>query len=129
MGNPDRIPMERLGDYVREFARLLGVENKPRFKGIKKASTGLKAFIPPSRTHEVSIRLFQAKSDPTSRAAKSRQVLEEMLGKDAINDAQLLDANENVVLDLHGESDDLQLHRLQKKGVVNGVVTGVVGAD
>ena len=129
MRNPDRIPMERLGEYVREFARLLGVENGPRFKGIKKASTGLKAYIPPSREHEVSVRLFQAKSDPCSRAAKSRQVIEDMLGKDAINDAQLLDANENIVFHLRGESDDLQLHRLQQKGVVDGVVTGVVGAD
>lgn len=129
MRNPDRIPMERLGEYVREFAELLGAENSPRFKGIKKASTGLKAYIPPSRQHEVSIRLFQAKSDPGSRAAKFRQVIEDMLGKDAINDAQLLDANDNVVLHLRGENDDFQTDRLQQEGVVDGIVTGVVGAD
>ena len=129
MRNPDRIPMERLGEYVREFARLLGVENAPRFKGIKKASTGLKAYIPPAREREVTIRLCQAKSDPSSRAAKIRQVIEDMLGKDAINDAQLLDSKENVVIQLRGESDDFQTERLQQKGIVDGVVTGVVGAD
>jgi len=129
MRNPNRIPMERLGEYVREFARLLGTENAPIFKGIKKASTGLKAYIPPAHERDVKIRLFQAQSNPDSRAGKIRQLIADMLGKDAINDAQILDAHENVVLQLRGESDCFQVERLQQKGTVDGVVTGIVGAD
>jgi hypothetical protein len=68
--NPDRIPMERLGEYIRLFAELLGTDNHPVFAGIKKASTGLKAAIPHDRRPYAQARLIEAKSEPTSKPAR-----------------------------------------------------------
>jgi hypothetical protein len=43
--NPDRVPLAHLGEYLQEFAWLLGEENKPVFKGIKNASIGCLAAV------------------------------------------------------------------------------------
>jgi len=128
--NPERIPMERLGEYIRQFAELLGTENKPIFKGIKKASTGLKAAIPIERIQYAHLRLVQAKTDQDSKPARYLKNIEEMLGHDSIKAAQLLDASENVIYLFEGISKDIEpTYRLSQDGNVDGIVTGIVGAD
>jgi hypothetical protein len=128
--NPERIPMDRLGEYIRQFAELLGTENQPIFKGIKRASTGLKAAIPQGRVQYAHVRLVQAKTQPDSKPAKYLANIEEMLGADSIKEAQLLDASENVVYLFHGIADEKEsTSRLTQVGSVDGVVTGLVGAD
>ena len=128
--NPDRIPMDRLGEYIRQFAELLGTDNQPIFKGIKKASTGLKAAIPEERRQYAHLRLVEARTAPDSRPAKVLRNIEDMLGQDAIKAAQLLDASENVVYLFSGHIEETTLtERLYQQGIVDGVVTGLVGAD
>ncbi len=128
--NPDRIPMDRLGEYIRQFAELLGTDNQPVFKGIKKASTGLKAAIPDERRQYAHLRLVEARTEPDSRPAKFLRNIEGMLGQDKIKAAQLLDAAENVVYLFTGHAEEtIQTERLHQEGTVDGVVTGLVGAD
>ena len=128
--NPERIPMDRLGDYIREFAELLGTENQPRFKGIKKASTGLKAAIPAERQHNAHARIVEAKGNYNSKPGRHLKTIEDMLGQDKIKQAQLLDATDNVVYLIQSHIEDLKREeKLYQQGSVDGVVTGLVGAD
>ena len=128
--NPDRIPMDRLAEYLRLFADLLGSENRPVFKGIKKASTGLKAQLSDDRLVYVQARLRQVRAEPESRPARCVEALEAFLGEDGIAEAQLLDSRSNVVFLFHGLAvvDDA-IDRVYQDGAVDGVVTGLVGAD
>lgn len=128
--DPDRFRMDRLAEYMREFAELLGVENNPVFKGIKKASTGLKVSIPQDRKHYAHARLTEAKTNPASRASRLLHRIEDMLGEDGIQEAQLLDTSDNVVYLFAGKCVETeQVERLHQEGTVDGTVTGLVGAD
>ena len=128
--DPDTVAMSRLGQYIIEFAALLGTENKPVFLGIKKASTGLKAYTPPDRTPYSRVRIKQAKSDPVSKPARHLHAIEEMLAADSIAEAQILDGDDNIIYVVFGhKEDDSSAERLSQEGWVDGVVTGLVGAD
>jgi hypothetical protein len=122
--------MDRLATYLRLFAELLGTENEPVFKGIKNASTGLKAKVPEVRNANVRQRLVLVRTDPSSRPAKTAATLEEEMGADGIRDAQLLDSHEGVIHLFHGAVPVPEDHpRIYQEGSVDGVVTGLVGAD
>lgn len=127
---PDGFPMNRIGEYITEFAALLGSENNPVFRGIKTASTGLKAYTSPERTPHCRARIKEAKSDPESKPAKHLHLIEQMLSQDSIAEAEMLDAKDNVIYVVFGEkvqADDVI--RLYQEALVDGVVTGLVGAD
>ncbi len=128
--NPERIRMDRLAEYMRLFADLLGLDNDPVFKGIKKASTGLKVAIPPDRRLYAALRLIESGANSESKPARLVRDLEGMLGIDGIAEAQLLDADSNVIRLLRGVAPaNDKLDRLYQEGTVDGTVTGLVGAD
>lgn len=128
--NPDRVPMDRLGEYLRVFAELLGTENRPVFKGIKKASTGLRALVPDDRIDHVQARLKLVRTQGDSRPARLAAQLEDMLGADGIKEAQLLDTRQQVLQLFHGvAAANEELVRVWQEGTVDGIVTGLVGAD
>lgn len=122
--------MDRLGEYLRLFAELLGTDNKPVFKGIKKASTGLRALVPDERIQHVQARLKLVSSEATSRPAKIAADLEAMLGADGIGEAQLLDSQSQVLHLFRGvKAANEEVIRVWQEGAVDGIVTGLVGAD
>jgi hypothetical protein len=129
--NPDRVPMAHLGEYIKEFAALLGEENKPVFKGIKKASIGCLAAVPVERTHLSRARITQAKNDETSKPGRHLRAIEMLMGQDAISEAQILDERSNVIHTIFGIRPEpvSSNERLYQEGVVDGWVTGLVGAD
>lgn len=128
--NPDKFPMDRVGAYIVEFAELLGAENYPTFGGIKKASTGLKAKLPPERQHFAHLRLVQAKTEPTSRPARNLARIQHMIDVDGIRQAQVIDSAHNVVHLFEGKNvQSTQTPTIYQTGTVDGMVTGVVGAD
>ncbi|RKT63091.1 hypothetical protein DFR40_0141 [Azonexus fungiphilus] len=128
--NPHRFPMDRLGEYIRQFAELLGQDNMPVFKGIKNASVGIRAAIPENRTNNTFARIVQAKSDPKSRAAKVLQGIQNLLGEDGIPEAELLDSSSKVIYLFKGNpADSEQVSRVFQHGSIDGIVTGLVGAD
>ena len=126
--NPERVPMERLGEYIQEFAALLGHDNRPTFKGIKKASTGLMAFVPDNRVEHCRLRIIDAKNDENSKPGKHLRTLKDMLGVDKINQAQILDENSNVIFAIFGAQVDENsvVERLYQEATVDGSVTGLV---
>lgn len=128
--NPDKFPMDRVGTYITEFAELLGTENGPTFAGIKKASTGLKAKLPEPRRHLAHLRLVQARTEPASRPGRVLGRIQHMIDVDGIRQAQLIDSNHNVVYLFEGRNvQSIQAPTIYQTGTVDGVVTGVVGAD
>ena len=129
-GNPNKLRMDRLADYMREFAELLGVDNQPVFTGIKNASIGLRSKVPESRRDQAWKRLQEAKYKPTSRAAGYLKRIETMLGEDGFGSAELKDNHDNVVYLFHAiEPVQVQAATIKQLGEVDGVVTGLVGAD
>ena len=123
--------MAHLGEYIKEFAALLGEENKPVFKGIKKASIGCLAAVPVERTHLSRARITQAKNDETSKPGRHLRAIEKLMGQDAISEAQILDERSNVIHTIFGIRPEpvSTNERLYQEGVVDGWVTGLVGAD
>jgi hypothetical protein len=127
---PSQIPMDRLADYIRHFADLLGKDNKSALVGIVKQSTGLLAYVPEDRKPYIHQRIEQAKNEPESQPAKYLHKIEGLLSIDQISEAQLLDSSDNVVYLFRGaSSQEDQTYRIYQSGSVDGVVTGVVGAD
>jgi hypothetical protein len=128
--NKTRVPMERLGEYIRDFALLLGSENKPIFKGIQDASIGLRAEVPVTRTPHVHLRLVKAKSNPESREGKALARVQNTLDEDKVEEAEILDSSNNILYTFHGTpANDETVHRVMQAGVVDGLVTGIKGVD
>lgn len=129
--NPDRVPMAHLGEYIKEFAALLGEENKPVFKGIQKASIGCLAAVPVERVHHSRARITQAKNDETSKPGRHLRAIELLMGQDAISKAEILDERGDLIHTIFGIQPEpaSSNERLYQEGVVDGWVTGLVGAD
>lgn len=129
--NPDRVPLAHLGEYLQEFAGLLGEENKPVFKGIKKASIGCLAAVPVERVHMSRARITQAKNDEASRPGRHLRAIETLMGKDLIREAQILDQDGCVIHTIFGIKPEPSTSndRLYQEASVDGWVTGLVGAD
>jgi hypothetical protein len=123
--------MDRLAEYMHEFALLLGLETFPTFKGIKKASTGLKAAVPPAYRQRAWKNVQQARQVPASKPARALQSIERMLGEDKISNAELIDSSERVVYRFHVEGDEQEFvhSSIKQEGFVDGTITGLVGAD
>lgn len=125
-----RFPMDRLGEYIREFAELLGTDNSPVFKGIRNASIGIRASVPDHRSNNASARIVQAKTEPNSRAGRVFSSIETMLGRDGIPVAELLDSAGKVVCLFRGAAQEQNVApKVFQEGMIDGVVTGLVGAD
>jgi len=122
--------MERLAEYLHEFARLLGIENAPHFKGLRNESTGLMAAVPSAKARGVTVRLHKAKSDPSSAAAGHLRTIESMLGQDGIKKAELESASGKVVYLFRPEVQAQEdVARIYQSGSIDGTVTGIRGAD
>ena len=127
---PHQLRLDRLSEYMSAFANLLGVENDPMFAGIKDASTGLRAKISPNRRDQVWKRIQTAKSDPSSKPARSLRQIETMLGEDHLSSAELKDAGERVIYLFQAhEQIIVSSATVRQSGEVDGIVTGLVGAD
>lgn len=128
--NPSQIRMDRLAEYMREFAQLLGVENQPVFAGIKNASVGLRAKVPAKHRNSAWKRVQAAKSLPDSKPARHLHKIESMLGEDAFSSAELKDNSDKVVyLFQPKEQTNMYSASIKQHGEIDGVVTGIVGAD
>lgn len=128
--SPRTLPMDRLAEYLAEFAALLGAENEPVFAGMVNASAGLKARLPARRRASAWKRLQEAKYRPASRPGCHLRKIEALLGEDAFGPAELKDSADNVIyLFQPTKQADVLTARIQQEGEVDGVVTGMVGAD
>lgn len=122
--------MDRLAAYLQEFSGLLGRENQPVFVGIKDASAGLQSKIPKRRQGHVWARIQEAKYKPNSRPGQHLKRLETLLGEDSFDTAELKDNGDNVIYLIRADVPaTMQTITIKQDGEVDGVVTGLVGAD
>lgn len=126
----DAIRMDRLAMYMREFAQLLGVENFPVFAGIKKASVGLTAKVPSARRPLVWKRIQDAKQAPRGSAGRHLAAIEHLVTEDDFRGVELRDNADKVLYLFQPKSQpEVIAVSVKQQGVVDGIVTGLVGAD
>lgn len=127
---PSQISMDRLAEYMREFAQLLGTENTPMFAGVKNASIGVCAKIPDTRTSAAWKNVQKAKSVPGSRPARHLNNIAGMIGEDRFRGVELRDNTNKVVYLFQPQvRAEMVAMTIKQQGEVDGVVTGLVGAD
>ena len=128
--NPAQLRMDRLAEYMQEFAELLGVENNPIFAGIKNASIGIRARVPATRKLDAWKRVQTAKSYPDSAPARNLRRIEVLLSQDSLRSAELRDTANNVIyLFKAPEVPAMSEISIRQRGEIDGVVTGLVGGD
>lgn len=127
---PAEMRLDRMAAYMAELAALLGIKNEPTFSGIKDASVGLCTSIPPARQKAALTRVYQAKSDSDSRPASHLRRIETLLSEDGLPEAELRDHGNKVIhLFKAPEKRKQDVFTIKQSGQVDGVVTGLVGAD
>lgn len=126
---PDELPMDRLADYLREFALILGKENHPVFSSIRESSVVLCAKVPEAAQGRVEKRLLDAqRGEMQSGIGKHLVHLETMMLEDGISKAEFLDPKERVIYSLLAANEPV-FYTVNQSGEIDGEITGVVGAD
>lgn len=126
---PDDMPLDKLADYIREFALILGKDNQPVFSSVSESSILLCAKIPGHKQSHVDQRLLDAqRGDTQSGASKHLLSLEILMLKDGISKAELLNPQQQVLISLHAANEPV-LYTVSQSGEVDGEITGVMGAD
>lgn len=97
--------MDRLGEYICAFARLIGKENLPTLDGIQVASTGLVSLVPENRCKFIDQRIEDAANDPQSNSGLAALTLDKMLFEDGVT-AELSDFKKNVIYLFKGHQDN-----------------------
>lgn len=126
---PDDMPLDKLADYIREFALILGKDNQPVFSSVSESSIMLRAKIPGHKQSHVDQRLLDAqRGDTQSGVSKHLLRLETMMLGDGISKAEFLNSQQQVLISLHAANEPV-LYSVSQSGEVDGEITGVMGAD
>ena len=126
---PETLPMERLAEYMLEFAKLLGEPERVHFVDVGEGSAVLRARIEDVAAPKVERRLAEAsrgQGDPV--AVKALRDLDVMLARDnAIG--QLLDEAGAEIIAFPGRNrpKPLEYGPFREDGVLEGVVIKVGG--
>jgi hypothetical protein len=100
---PETFPMERLAQYMQEFARLLGSTEHIHFKMIKDGSTTLVSSADPVCEPKVDRRLLGLRTNAgTKDARESYRRIDEMLAED--DAVGTVHRNNSKVLDFPGRT-------------------------
>jgi hypothetical protein len=90
---PTRMKLDILGQYMVEFAKMLGAEQCPRFYKIKRSSTKIGARVPVERDPDVRNRLFLVRNNEGPNDGRSaRDRLSERLALDHATGATVIDS-------------------------------------
>ena len=126
---PETLPMERLAEYMLEFARLLGEPDRVHFVEVESGSTVLLARVEEVAAPKVSQRLVDAaggQGDPD--ALKALRALDDMLANDNAVGQILDDAGAEVIaLQGRNRSKPIEYGPFRENGVLEGVIIRVGG--
>ncbi len=128
---PETLPMERLAEYMAQFAKVLGEVDHVHFVEVGKGSAVLRARTDAVAVPKVERRLIEAsrrQGDPV--ALKATLALDDMLAADnAIG--QLLDSGGAEIIAFPGRTRPklLEYGPFREDGVLEGVVIKVGGKD
>lgn len=125
---PDTIPLERLGEYMKEFAKLLGTSSRPTFAGMKNESASTLARVQyPDRA---LLRIAQSKAEPTSNPGRALERIQGLIDSDKFPGAELRDRADNVIYLFKSSSMETPaIFTLNQTATIDGIVVGLVGAD
>jgi hypothetical protein len=126
---PETLPMERLAEYMLQFARLLGEPERVHFLDVESGSAVLRARVEEVALPKVERRLFDAsRGQGDVVALRALQSLDDMLAEDnAIG--QLLDEVDAEIIAFPGRDrpKPLEYGPFREDGVLEGVVIKVGG--
>lgn len=126
----DTLDLARLGDYMKEFASLLGQGSSPKFAGIVKGSVVMRARDCGEHPAITRNRLQQAANDEApAHAAFSR--ISSLLRQDGAR-GQVLDRGKNVIVSFAkrtAANDDAPEVIIPDTAELDGVVVGIIGTD
>jgi hypothetical protein len=125
---PLTFPMERLAEYMALFAKLIGTDNQPVFKGVTEGSACLESAVPAARETYTEHQLRRAANDSSYKNHKYIGYIEEALSKHGYKSAELLDPNKNVIF-LVKPQDVKITHSVNHTAKLEGEIVGVVGRD
>jgi hypothetical protein len=128
---PETLPMERLAEYMTQFAKLLGEAEHVHFVEVGKGSAVLRARTDAIAAPKVERRLLEARNGQGDHIAlKALQALDDLLADDnAIG--QLLESDGAEIIAFPGRTrpKPLEYGPFREEGVLEGVVIKVGGKD
>jgi len=126
---PETLPMERLAQYMLQFAKLLGEPERVHFVHVDTGSAVLRARVEDVALPKVDRRLYEAaRGQGDGVALRALQSIDDMLAEDnAVG--QLLDDGDAEIIAFPGRNRSKQLEYgpLREDGVLEGVVIKVGG--
>lgn len=127
---PETLPMERLAEYMLQFAKLLGEPDRVHFVDVDPGSAVLRARVEDVALPKVDRRMADASlglGDPA--ALKALQTLDEMLANDnAVG--QVFDETGAEIISFQGRNrpKPLEYGPFREDGVLEGVVIKIGGS-
>lgn len=126
---PETLPMERLAEYMLQFARLLGEPERVHFVEIERGSAVLRARLEEVAVPKIEQRLAKAsrgQGEPT--ALKALQAIDDMLANDNAVGQVLDDAGaEIIVFKGRNRPKPFEYGPFREDGVLEGVIIKVGG--
>jgi hypothetical protein len=100
--NIDNLSLEDIGEYLADFAELLGKDTDARYHSIKQARQfGTKSKIPTEREIDVKTRGFLLRTgDAPEDALRARERIARRIGINHAKRALLLDSTESKVIEI-----------------------------
>jgi hypothetical protein len=127
---PDTIPMARLAVYMREFAALLGSEERVHFKRLKKGSACLVAFPDEQAVPKVSNRLDEVVENTAPREAlKAHRDIDDLLAAD--NAIGRIERDGARVIEFPGRLRPVQekIGPVRRSSSIEGMIYQIGGKD
>jgi hypothetical protein len=99
--NIDNLSLEDIGEYVSDFAELLGRDVEPKYHAITRGSLKIKARVPIDREIDVKTRGFLLRTgDAPEDAIRARERISRRLGRNHAKRATLLDSVQSKVIEI-----------------------------
>jgi hypothetical protein len=129
--NIENLPLEDIGEYLADFAELLGKDVEPRFHSIRRGSLALRARIPAEREIDVKTRGFLLRTgDAPEDAVRARERISRRLGINHAKRALLLDSAQSKVIEIPVEKPVATLPKVpsfMKAGSLQGKIIRIGG--
>ncbi|MER8482600.1 hypothetical protein [Mesorhizobium sp. M1322] len=127
---PETIPMVRLGEYVVEYAKLLGEIKDVHFDGIVDQSVGLVAVIEDQSATRVATRVNAVKrGDGPDDATRAMKRLDDMLAADNAVGELVLDGAKIIAFPGRNRQERQFFGPFTQAGALDGEVIRVGGQD
>ncbi|CAG0999863.1 hypothetical protein PLCT2_03007 [Planctomycetaceae bacterium] len=128
---PDTLDMGRIGEYLVEFANLIGHEAAPRFVGMVKGSVMLRSKEQSEHPALVRVRLRDSVADDSTPQHRAFQKINSMMVKDGARGA-VVDHAKAVVIQFPGKQTGPEPEEeltVTDTGELDGQVVSIVGTD